>query len=67
MKQIAVIISLSLLVACGPEGTNAKKAELDSYRQKVEEYNQKIADLEAELENQNDDSEAVALLPVEIK
>ncbi len=67
MKQIAVIISLSLLVACGPEGTAAKKAELDSYRQKVEEYNQKIADLEAELENQNDDSEAVALLPVEIK
>lgn len=67
MKQIAVIISLSLLVACGPEGTSAKKAELDSYRQKVEEYNQKIADLEAELENQNDDSEAVALLPVEIK
>jgi membrane fusion protein (multidrug efflux system) len=67
MKQIAVIISLSLLVACGPEGTSAKKAELDSYRQKVEEYNQKIADLEAEMENQNDDSEAVALLPVEIK
>jgi membrane fusion protein (multidrug efflux system) len=67
MKQIAVIISLSLLVACGPEGTSAKKAELDSYRQKVEEYNRKIADLEAELENQNDDSEAVALLPVEIK
>lgn len=67
MKQIAVIISLSLLVACGPEGSSAKKAELDSYRQKVEEYNQKIADLEAELENQNDDSEAVALLPVEIK
>jgi membrane fusion protein (multidrug efflux system) len=67
MKQIALIISLSLLVACGPEGTSAKKAELDSYRQKVEEYNQKIADLEAELENQNDDSEAVALLPVEIK
>lgn len=67
MKQIAVIISLSLLVACGPEGASAKKAELDSYRQKVEEYNQKIADLEAELENQNDDSEAVALLPVEIK
>ncbi len=67
MKQIAVIISLSLLVACGPEGTAAKKAELDSYRQKVEEYNQKIADLEAELEDQNDDSEAVALLPVEIK
>lgn len=67
MRLIAVIISLSLLVACGPEGTDAKKAELDSYRQKVEEYNQKIAILEAELEDQNNDPEIAALLPVEIK
>ena len=67
MKQIAVILLLSLLMACAPEGTGAKKAELDSYRQKVKEYNQKISDLEAELENENLDPEAVVLLPVEIK
>lgn len=67
MKQIAIILSLSLLVACGPEESGSKKAELDSYRQKVEEYSQKVADLEAELKNENNDSEAVALLPVEIK
>lgn len=67
MKHIAVILLLSLLMACAPEGTGAKKAELDSYRQKVKEYNQKITDLEAELENENLDPEAVVLLPVEIK
>ena len=48
MKQLAVIVSFSLLVACSPGGTDDKKAELDSYRQKVEEYNKKIAELEAE-------------------
>lgn len=67
MKQIAVIISFSLLVACGTEGTGTKKAELDSYRQKVEEYNQKIAELEAELKNENADPETMTLLPVEVK
>jgi membrane fusion protein (multidrug efflux system) len=67
MKQIAVIISFSLLVACSPGGTDEKKAELDSYRQKVEEYNQKIAELEAELESEQADPEALELLPVEIK
>lgn len=71
MKQIAVIISFSLLVACGTEGPGAKKAELDSYRQKVEEYNQRIAELEAELEaepeNENANPESMTLLPVEVK
>ncbi len=67
MKQIAVIISFSLLVACSPGGIDEKKAELDSYRQKVEEYNQKIAELEAELENEQTDPEATELLPVEVK
>jgi RND family efflux transporter MFP subunit len=71
MKHIAVIISFSFLVACSPGGTDEKKAELDSYRQKVEEYNQKISELEAELEAElvNDQStpEAIELLPVEIK
>ncbi len=67
MKQIAVIISLSLLMACGPEETGGKQAELDSYRQKVEEYNLKIADLEAELGSENNAPESVTLLPVEIK
>lgn len=67
MKQIAVIISFSLLVACNPGETGAKKAELDSYRQKVKEYNQKITELEAELENEKTDPETVTLLPVEIK
>ena len=37
MKQIAVLITLSLLVACSPGGSDEIKAELDSYRQKVEE------------------------------
>ena len=30
------------MLACGQDGTVGKKAELDSYRQKVEEYNQII-------------------------
>jgi membrane fusion protein (multidrug efflux system) len=67
MKQITVIITFSLLVACSPGGSGEKKAELDSYRQKVEEYNQKIAELEAELENVNTEPEATELLPVETK
>jgi membrane fusion protein, multidrug efflux system len=67
MKQIAVIISFSLLVACNPGETGSKKAELDSYRQKVKEYNQKITELEAELENEKTVAETITLLPVEIK
>jgi len=67
MKLIAVIISFSLLVACSPGGNAEKKAELDSYRQKVKEYNQKIAEMEAELEQENTDPEAMTLLPVEVK
>ena len=67
MKQITVIITFSLLVACSPGGSGEKKAELDSYRQKVEEYNQKIAELEAELENVNTEPETTELLPVETK
>jgi len=67
MKHLAVIISFSLLVACSPGGSDQKKAELDSYRQKVEEYNQKIAELEAELDNKQADPEAIDRLPVEIK
>lgn len=71
MKQIAVIIVLSLLVACTPGGTAKKKAELDSYQEKVKEYKEKIAELEAELEaepeNELAEPEATALLPVEIK
>jgi RND family efflux transporter MFP subunit len=55
------------MMACGPEGTGAKQAELDSYRLKVKEYNQKIADLEAELENEDLETETVELLPVETK
>jgi len=70
MKQIAVIIALSLLVACTPGGTDKKKAELDSYRQELEVYKQKIAELEAELEaepgSKMDESEEMSLLPVEI-
>ena len=45
MKQIAVIVSLSLLMACGSGGNNSKEAELDSYRKKVEEYTLKIKEL----------------------
>lgn len=67
MKQIAVIISFSLLVACSPGGMDEKRAELDSYRQKVEEYNQKIAELEAELDSEQAEPEEMELLPVEIK
>jgi RND family efflux transporter MFP subunit len=70
MKHLAVIISFSLLMACSPKGTGEKKAELDSYRQKVEEYNRKIAELEAELEADPDnkpiEQEAGTRLPVEI-
>ncbi len=67
MKQIAVIISLFLLAACGPKGDDAKRAELDSYRKKAEEYNYKIAELEAELEGETDDSKPGSLVPVEVK
>ena len=71
MKQIAVIVSLSLLMACGSGGNNSKEAELDSYRKKVEEYTLKIKELEAELETElGDEPEASALaadLPVEIR
>jgi len=67
MKHIAVVITFSLLVSCSPGGSDKKKAELDSYRQKVEEYNQKIAELEAELDNEQADPEAIDRLPVEIK
>jgi RND family efflux transporter MFP subunit len=70
MKQIAVLITISLLVACSPGGSDKTKAELDSYRQKVEEYNQKIADLEAELEAEAGSeiagAEGKSLLPVEV-
>lgn len=67
MKNIAVLITLSLLVACGPGGSDEKRAELASYRQKVEEYNQKIAELETELGKEKADPEAISFLPVEIK
>lgn len=70
MKQIAVLIIFSLLVACTPGGTDKKKAELDSYRQKVEEYRQKITELETELETEAGsemaEPEGLSLLPVEI-
>jgi len=67
MKQIAIILSLFLLMSCGQEGSSDKKAELDSYRQKVEEYNQKIEALEAELETEMEEAPPGALLPVEVK
>jgi RND family efflux transporter MFP subunit len=67
MKQIAIILSLFLLMSCGQEGSSDKKAELDSYRQKVKEYNQKIEALEAELETEMEEAPSGALLPVEVK
>jgi len=67
MKKIVLLISISLLLACGSGGDDAKKAELDSYRKKVEEYNRKIADLEAELKDENTDSAPDSPVPVEIK
>lgn len=67
MKQIVVIILLSLLVACGPGETGTRETELQSYRQKVEEYNKKIEKLEAEMKNEKKDAEPMASLPVEIK
>lgn len=66
MKNIAVLVILSMLVACGPGGSDGKRAELASYRKKVEEYNQKIAELEAELGKEKSDPEAISFLPVEI-
>lgn len=67
MKQIAVIVSLFLLVACGRGGSDSKEAELDSYRNKVKEYNQKIAELEAELGDENKAQGSATILPVEFK
>lgn len=67
MKQIAIILSLFLMMSCGQEGSSDKKAELDSYRQQVKEYNQKIAALEAELEGDSEPSASGDLLRVEVK
>lgn len=67
MKQLAVIISLSFLMACSPGGVDEKKTELEGYRKKVIEYNEKIAALEEALENENTIPEDLATLPVEIK
>lgn len=67
MKQIAIILSLFLMMSCGQEGRVDKEAELDSYRQTVKEYNQKIAALEAELEENQETSSSGAILPVEVK
>ncbi len=53
MKQLVVIISLSLIISCSPGGVDRKKAELEDYRKKVEEYNEKIVVLEAELEDES--------------
>jgi len=67
MKQILVLISLSLLIACKPGGADSKKAELEDYRKKVEEYNDKIVVLEAELEAVQIEPEESTALPVEVK
>jgi membrane fusion protein (multidrug efflux system) len=67
MKQLTIFIALSILVGCGSGGSSDTKSELDSYRQKVKEYNQKIAELEAELDSESKDSIEISLLPVEVK
>ena len=67
MKQILVVISLSFIMACTPGGVDSKKAELEGYRKKIEEYNDKIELLEAELELENPSSGEITALPVEIK
>jgi membrane fusion protein (multidrug efflux system) len=67
MKQLAIFIALSILVGCGSGGSSDTKSELDSYRQKVKEYNLKIAELEAELDSESKDSIEISLLPVEVK
>lgn len=67
MKQLALIISLSLLVACSPGGVDGKKAELEGYQKKVKEYNEKIELLEAELEAEQSEPAELTALPVEVK
>lgn len=68
MTQKLIILALSLLVvACGPDGPEKKKAELDKYRKTVSEYNKKIAALEAELVLQEPSEEEKTLLAVEVK
>lgn len=67
MKQLALIISLSLLVACSPGGVDEKKAELEDYQKKVKEYNEKIELLEAELEAEQSEPAELTALPVEVK
>lgn len=67
MTHKLIIIALSLLVACAPDGLESKKAELDKYRKKVSEYNQKIAALEEELASTEPLEEAKTPLTVEVK
>ncbi len=67
MKQLAIIISLSFIISCSPGGVDSKKAELEDYRKKVEEYNDKIAALEAELEGESTTASEITAVPVEIK
>jgi len=56
MKNIIYIIIALFITSCAPQGQKDIEAEISEYRQLVEEYNQKIAELEQEKEQQQADS-----------
>lgn len=66
MKQIIIVVSLSFLMACAPGGADSKRAELEGYKKKIEEYTEKLELLEAELEGESSADAEVTAVPVEI-
>ena len=67
MKQHLIIVLLAILVSCSPGGTDSKKAEIEKYKKKVNDYTQKITDLESELGEEVAPQKPESSLVVEVK
>ena len=67
MKQHLTIALLAILVSCSPGGTDSKKAEIERYKKKVNDYSQKIAALESELGDEVAPLKPETSLVVEVK
>jgi len=67
MKHHLIIALLAILVSCSPGGTDSKKAEIERYKKKVNDYTQKIAALERELGEEAAPLKPESSLVVEVK
>ncbi len=67
MKQHLIIALLAILVSCSPGGTDSKKAEIENYKKKVNDYTQKISTLESELGEEVSPQKPESSLVVEVK